>query len=70
MRKPKPAGRAISIGLLNPTQSQNTGMGIYAYVTLNSYTAMFDTQHWGVFHVLSSDTMAIGGVFAMLYGTN
>ena len=45
-------------------------MGIYAYVTLNSYTAMFDTQHWGVFHVLSSDTMAIGGVFAMLYGTN
>ena len=28
----------------------------YAYVTLNSYLVLFDTQRWNVFQMLSSDT--------------
>ena len=32
----------------------------YAYVTINSYLALSDTQHGDVFQVLSSDTRAMG----------
>ena len=30
------------------------------HVTLNSYLVLFDTQHWNVFQMLSSDTRAMG----------
>ena len=39
----------------------------YAYVTLRSYLALFDTQHWGVFEMLSSDTRAMGRFFDVVW---
>ena len=39
----------------------------YAYVALNSYLALFDTQHRNASHVISTDTRDVGRFLDVIF---